>query len=83
MDLFWNHNAVPGSWNFFVAVFFTFCFFAAHLIFDRFIFRKISILLLRKGYAPLKLGMATRAKIVKCSESMRKQQQKAVEIVGW
>ncbi|TQE05300.1 hypothetical protein C1H46_009075 [Malus baccata] len=72
MDSFWSHNAAPGSWDFLVAVYFAFGFFAARLIFDRFIFRNISVWLLRKGSASLKLDMATRAKIVKCSESMWK-----------
>ncbi|KAM1106322.1 hypothetical protein ACFX13_003260 [Malus domestica] len=72
MDSFWSHNVAPDSWDFLIAVYFAFGFFVARLFFDRFIFRKISVWLLRKGSAPLKLDMATLAKIVKCSESMWK-----------
>ncbi|CAB4290488.1 unnamed protein product [Prunus armeniaca] len=72
MESFWTHNGAPDAWHFLVVIYFAFGFLAARLFFDRFIFCKIAIWLLSKGSAPLKLDMATRAKVVKCSESLWK-----------
>lgn len=72
MESFWSHNGAPDAWHFLVVIYFAFGFLAARLFFDRFIFCKIAIWLLSKGSAPLKLDMATRAKVVKCSESLWK-----------
>ncbi|XP_075494105.1 ceramide synthase LOH2-like [Primulina tabacum] len=71
MDSIWTHDGVPGVSHFVVAVCFGFVFVAARLILDRFIFRRLAILLLSRGTA-LKINRETKKKIAKCSESMWK-----------
>lgn len=72
MESFWSHNASPDSSHFLVAIYFAVGFFFARLVLDRFIFARLAIWLLSRGSTPLKIDMATRAKLVKCSESMWK-----------
>ncbi|KZV41166.1 hypothetical protein F511_10300 [Dorcoceras hygrometricum] len=71
MDSIWTHGGVPGVSHFIVAVCFGFAFVAARFILDRFIFRSLAILLLRRG-TTLRINRETKKKIVKCSESMWK-----------
>ncbi|GLT60449.1 hypothetical protein SLA2020_332140 [Shorea laevis] len=71
-SLIWSHNDKPAAWHFLAAVSFAFCFVGARFLLDRFIFRRLATWLLSDGAAPLKMNEATRAKIVKCSESMWK-----------
>ncbi|KAM7479190.1 hypothetical protein LguiA_027403 [Lonicera macranthoides] len=73
MDSIGSHGGVvPSSSHFFVAIAFAFGFVVARSFLDRFIFRKLAIWLLRSGAVPLKINEASKAKIVKCSESMWK-----------
>ncbi|KAL2490763.1 LAG1 longevity assurance2 [Abeliophyllum distichum] len=72
MDSIWKQSTVPNVWNFVVAFEFAFGFFVARFLLDRFIFRRLAIWLLSSGNGLLKINEATRAKIVKCSESMWK-----------
>lgn len=72
MDSIWIDNGGPSAWHFAIAIYFAFGFVAARFFLDRFIFRKLAIWLLFNGAIPLKLNDTTRAKIVKCSESMWK-----------
>ncbi|CAI9764405.1 unnamed protein product [Fraxinus pennsylvanica] len=72
MDSIWKQNAVPDVWNFFVALYFAFGFVVARFLLDRFIFRRLAIWLLRSGDGLWTINEATRAKIVKFSESMWK-----------
>jgi len=72
MDSIWSNGVEPVS-SFLVAIYFAIGFLAARFFLDKFIFRKLSIWLLRyNGAVPLKIDDATRSKIVKCSESMWK-----------
>ncbi|CAA2995066.1 LAG1 longevity assurance homolog 2-like [Olea europaea subsp. europaea] len=72
MDSIWKQNAVPNVWHFFVSFCFAFGFVVARFLLDRFIFRRFAIWLLSSGNGLLKINEATRAKIVKFSESMWK-----------
>ncbi|KAF7142821.1 hypothetical protein RHSIM_Rhsim05G0084500 [Rhododendron simsii] len=72
MDSIWIDNGGPSAWHFAIAIYFAFGFVAARFFLDRFIFRKLAIWLLFNGAIPLKMNDTTRAKIVKCSESMWK-----------
>ncbi|KAF5448150.1 hypothetical protein F2P56_028708 [Juglans regia] len=72
MDSIWSQNDAPHAWNFVVALYFALGFVALRFFLDRFIFQRLAIWLLSNGAVPLKLDEATRAKIVKCSESMWK-----------
>ncbi|XP_015892880.3 ceramide synthase LOH2 isoform X1 [Ziziphus jujuba] len=72
MESIWSHNATTEAWHLVIAIFFAFGFFAARFLFDRFVFRRLAIWLLSNGSVPLKIDEATRAKVVKCSESMWK-----------
>ncbi|XP_010525689.1 PREDICTED: LAG1 longevity assurance homolog 2-like [Tarenaya hassleriana] len=58
--------------HFSVAVYFAFGFFFSRLILDRFVFHRIAVWLLSIGSASHKTNDATRAKIVKCMESLWK-----------
>ncbi|KAK7826821.1 ceramide synthase LOH2 isoform X1 [Quercus suber] len=72
MDSIWSNGVEPVS-SFLVAIYFAIGFLAARFFLDKFIFRKLSIWLLRyNGAVPLKIDDATQSKIVKCSESMWK-----------
>ncbi|XP_010546466.1 PREDICTED: LAG1 longevity assurance homolog 2-like [Tarenaya hassleriana] len=59
-------------WHFLVAVYFAFGFFFSRFVLDRFVFHRISVWLLSLNCGPLKMNDATRAKIVKCKESLWK-----------
>ncbi|KAL7236603.1 hypothetical protein ACSBR1_019823 [Camellia fascicularis] len=72
MDLIWTNNGVPSPCHFMCAVYFAFGFVAARFFLDRFIFRRLAIWLLCYVAIPLKSNEATRAKIVKWTESMWK-----------
>ncbi|KAG2704200.1 hypothetical protein I3760_06G173800 [Carya illinoinensis] len=72
MDSIWSDNGAPHPCHFVVAVFFALGFVVARFSLDRFIFRRLAIRLLSNGTVPLKIDEATRAKVVKCSESMWK-----------
>ncbi|XP_057496298.1 ceramide synthase LOH2 [Actinidia eriantha] len=72
MDSIWSDNGAPSAWHFACAVYFAFGFVAARFLLDRFIFRRLAIWLLSNGAFPLKMNETTRAKIVKCSESLWK-----------
>ncbi|KAL5541090.1 hypothetical protein UlMin_043376 [Ulmus minor] len=72
MESIWSQNGAPDFRHFLVAVYFAFGFVVARFFFDRFIFRRLVIWLLRSGSVPLKMNEVTKAKIVKCSESMWK-----------
>ncbi|PSS26106.1 LAG1 longevity assurance like [Actinidia chinensis var. chinensis] len=72
MDSIWSDNGAPSPWHFACAVYFAFGFVAARFLLDRFIFRRLAIWLLSNGALPLKMNETTRAKIVKCSESLWK-----------
>ncbi|CAL5333721.1 unnamed protein product [Camellia sinensis] len=72
MDSIWTKNSVPSPWDFSLVLYFAFGFVAARFFLDRFIFRRLAIWLLCNGAIPLKINEATRAKMVKCSESMWK-----------
>ncbi|KAM7470660.1 hypothetical protein LguiA_008843 [Lonicera macranthoides] len=72
MDWISSHNSVPSVSHFAIAVSFAFGFVAARSFLDKFIFRRVAIWLLTNGHVPLKMNEATRAKIVKSSESMWK-----------
>lgn len=72
MESIWSYYGEPSSWHFLVAVYFAFGFVVARFFLDRFIFRRLAAWLLSNGSVPLKINEATRAKIVKCSESMWK-----------
>ncbi|KAL6502494.1 hypothetical protein OROHE_024499 [Orobanche hederae] len=72
MESIWTDNDVPSVSHFVVAFFFAFAFVAARFLLDRFIFRSLAIRLLSRGTTQLKLNDETRAKIVKCSESLWK-----------
>ncbi|XP_048128911.1 ceramide synthase LOH2-like isoform X2 [Rhodamnia argentea] len=62
----------PSTVDFLIAVYFAVAFVAARFFFDRFIFRRLAILLLSDGPTPLKINEAVQAKIGKISESMWK-----------
>ncbi|XVF01258.1 hypothetical protein REPUB_Repub04eG0072500 [Reevesia pubescens] len=68
----WSRNGKPDAWHFLLAVYFSFGFLVARFFLDKFIFRRLAIWLLSNESAPLKMNEATKAKIVKCSESMWK-----------
>lgn len=72
MDSIWSLNGPPSPSHFLIALFFAFAFVAARSFLDRFIFRRLAIWLLSNGAVQLKINEATRAKIVKCSESLWK-----------
>ncbi|KAL2456807.1 LAG1 longevity assurance-like protein 2 [Forsythia ovata] len=72
MDSIWKQSAVPNVWHFVVAFEFAFGFVVARFLLDRFVFRRLAFCLLSSGNGLLKINEATRAKIVKCSESMWK-----------
>ncbi|GMP48418.1 hypothetical protein CsSME_00015777 [Camellia sinensis var. sinensis] len=72
MDSIWTKNSVPSPWDFSLVLYFAFGFVAARFFLDRFILRRLAIWLLCNGAIPLKINEATRAKMVKCSESMWK-----------
>ncbi|CAH2053323.1 unnamed protein product, partial [Thlaspi arvense] len=61
-----------AAWHFQIAVYFAFGFFFLRLVLDRFVFQRIAVWLLSTGSAPMKMNDATRAKIVKCKESLWK-----------
>ncbi|CAN8269023.1 unnamed protein product [Cochlearia groenlandica] len=60
------------AWHFQIVVYFAFGFFFLRLFLDRFVFQRIAVWLLSKGSSPIKMNDATRAKIVKCKESLWK-----------
>ncbi|KAL0334862.1 UNVERIFIED_CONTAM: LAG1 longevity assurance2 [Sesamum radiatum] len=72
MEPIWKYNEVPAASNFIIAVYFAVAFVAARFSLDRFIYRRLATWLLGRGTDQLKLNETTRAKIVKCSESMWK-----------
>lgn len=73
MDPFLKPSSVPETWHFLIAIYFSIFFVGARFVFDKFVFRRLSIWLLGKGRAaPLKFDEATQAKIIKCSESLWK-----------
>ncbi|KAL0365400.1 UNVERIFIED_CONTAM: LAG1 longevity assurance2 [Sesamum angustifolium] len=72
MEPIWKYNEVPAASNFIIAVYFAVAFVAARFLLDRFIYRRLATWLLGRGTNQLKLNETTRAKIVKCSESMWK-----------
>ncbi|TMX03134.1 hypothetical protein EJD97_018129 [Solanum chilense] len=72
MDSIWANNGAPAVSHLFYAIFFAFGFVIVRLFLDRFIFRRLAVLLLRLGTTHLRNDEATRGKIVKCSESMWK-----------
>lgn len=55
-----------------VSIYFAFSFIVARFFLDRFIFRRLAIWLLNAGPVSLKVNDTTRAKLVKCSESLWK-----------
>ncbi|CAN6919511.1 unnamed protein product [Brassica oleracea] len=63
-----------GAWHFQIAIYFAFGFFFLRLFLDTFVFQRIAVWLLSTtSSAPIKLNdAATRAKIVKCKESLWK-----------
>lgn len=63
---------MPDTWDILIALYFSVGFFAARLFLDRFIFHRLAIWLSSSTGVPVKLTDATRAKIVKCTESMWK-----------
>ncbi|KAK8568167.1 hypothetical protein V6N13_106100 [Hibiscus sabdariffa] len=73
MDLtIWSRNAKPDVFHFLAAVHFALGFVVARFSLDKFIFRRLAIWILSNGSGPLKMNDATRAKVVKCSESLWK-----------
>jgi hypothetical protein len=72
MDSIWSHATAPHESHFAIAIYFAIGFVVTRFFVDRFIFRRLAIWLLSNGDVPLKIDEATRAKIVKCSESMWK-----------
>ncbi|WCJ17680.1 Ceramide synthase LOH2 [Euphorbia peplus] len=72
MESIFSLNASPHPWHFLVAVYFAFGFIAARFFLDRFIFRSVAVWLLPKKATPLRIDDATRATIIKCSESLWK-----------
>ncbi|KAL3350596.1 hypothetical protein AABB24_023163 [Solanum stoloniferum] len=72
MDSIWANNGAPAASHLFYAIYFAFGFVIVRLFLDRFIFRRLAILLLHLGTTHLRNDEATRGKIVKCSESMWK-----------
>ncbi|KAG5398280.1 hypothetical protein IGI04_020094 [Brassica rapa subsp. trilocularis] len=69
-----NLEASTAAWNFQIAVYFAFGFFFLRLFLDRFVFQRIAVWLLSTASsAPIKMKDAsTRAKLVKCKESLWK-----------
>ncbi|CAH8392745.1 unnamed protein product [Eruca vesicaria subsp. sativa] len=63
-----------GAWHFQIAIYFAFGFFFLRLFLDTFVFQRIAVWLLSStSAAPIKINdAATRAKIVKCKESLWK-----------
>lgn len=72
MEFFVSSDGRPEVWHFIIAVNFAMSFVAARFLFDKFVFRRLAIRLLRKEGTPLKFNDATQAKIIKCSESLWK-----------
>ncbi|KDP42279.1 hypothetical protein JCGZ_01603 [Jatropha curcas] len=72
MESILSHNGSPNPWHFLVAIYFAFGFVVARFFLDKFIFRRLAFLFLRKKAVLLRIDEATRAIIVKCSESMWK-----------
>ncbi|XP_057528105.1 ceramide synthase LOH2 [Amaranthus tricolor] len=73
MEYFLKPSGAPEASHFLIAIYFSFLFVGARFIFDKFIFRRLAIWLLRNGRpASLMFDDATRAKIIKCSESLWK-----------
>ncbi|KAJ9175318.1 hypothetical protein P3X46_013883 [Hevea brasiliensis] len=72
MESIVSHNGSQDPWHFLVAIYFAIGFVAARFFLDKFIFRRLAIWLLHKKAVPLRIDEATRATIVKCSESMWK-----------
>ncbi|KAL7156811.1 hypothetical protein ABFS83_02G034300 [Erythranthe nasuta] len=69
----WKDNEVTCAWNFVESFYFAFAFVAARFLLDTFVFRRMSIWLLRRGTANYKLkDDELEAKIAKCSESLWK-----------
>lgn len=62
----------PSAVDFLIAIYFAVAFVAARFFFDRFLFRRLAIWLLRDGPTPLKMDEAVQAKVSKISESMWK-----------
>lgn len=62
----------PSAVDFLIAIYFAVAFVAARFFFDRFLFRRLAIWLLRDGPTPLKMEEAVQAKVSKISESMWK-----------
>ncbi|CAA0826459.1 LAG1 longevity assurance homolog 2 [Striga hermonthica] len=72
MESIWTDSHVPTASHFILAFYFALTFVAARFILDRFIFRSLSTWMLRRGTSQPKLNNETKAKIVKCSESLWK-----------
>ncbi|KAJ9159576.1 hypothetical protein P3X46_025078 [Hevea brasiliensis] len=72
MESISSHIGSPNPWHFLVAVYFAVGFVAARFLLDKFVFRRLAIWLLQKKAVPRRIDEATRATIVKCSESMWK-----------
>ncbi|CAO2813189.1 unnamed protein product [Amaranthus hypochondriacus] len=73
MEYFLKPSGAPEASHFLIAIYFSVLFVGARFIFDKFIFRRLALWLLRNGRpASLKFDDATRAKIIKCSESLWK-----------
>nr|GME20456.1 LAG1 longevity assurance homolog 2-like [Ipomoea batatas] len=66
------YNDAPILLHLIIAILFAFVCFAARFLLDRFIFRRLATWLLRNGATNLRMNEATRAKVVKLSESMWK-----------
>ncbi|XP_047341840.1 ceramide synthase LOH2-like [Impatiens glandulifera] len=72
MESIWSGNAGPSIFHLLWAISFAFFFVVARFLLDRYVFQGLATWLLRKGSPRLKLNKATKAKLVKCSESMWK-----------
>ncbi|CAF2128131.1 unnamed protein product [Brassica napus] len=65
--------SIAAAWHFQIAVYFAFGFFFLRLFLDRFVFQRIAVWLLSTGSKPIKMkDAATRAKLIKCKESLWK-----------
>ncbi|PHT97430.1 LAG1 longevity assurance -like protein 2 [Capsicum chinense] len=73
MESIWaNEDGTPAVFHLIYAIYFAFGFVFLRLLLDRFVFRRLAILLLHLGTTHPRNDEATRGKIVKCCESMWK-----------
>lgn len=72
MESIWSATTGPSIFHFLWAICFAFVLLVARFLLDRYVFQGLTIWLLSKGSARLKLNEATQTKLVKCSESMWK-----------